>query len=141
MTKDRTMTNLTNATTPYVDHAAHERQHQERARTATSRHGRHITAVGDIFGEAAAHILTRSFEDVTEHLGEASYHLRALVGEAEDRANGLAVRLSDVSAERDSLRVQLGTALAELERRHKRSNTPPPEWVTRFRQDLDDNPF
>lgn len=131
---------MNTAQTPTEDHLARALQHERSHRDACGRLGRSITAVGDLFGRELREHLTLRHEDVAENAGEAIYHLRRKIEEIEAR-EGQAIRALVAQAEehrRVAARATavLEQALAELERRAKRSGKPAPDFVAAYRREL-----
>ena len=135
------------AMTPTPEHIVRAQEHQRRLREASSRMARSIRAVGDLFGRELADHLTLKHEDLTENAGEAIYHLEKRIEEIEEREQQTVRALTALAGEaRNRARTHADyarQAVAELERRSRRSGRPLPDFVAEFHHwcSIENGPF
>ena len=104
-------------------------EHADAGRRAVSTHALQIRAVGDLFGDATNQVLTRSFEDVTEHLSEEAWHRTKIEGHLAARVAELREKHAELVARWDEARAVAHQALDQLVANYDRARRPLPDNV------------
>ena len=104
-------------------------EHAAGVRRAISRHAAEIGGIDSLFGRPVADVLTRSFEDVTEHASEESWHRQQIERLQADRIRRLTEELADLVERRSKARDVALEALDVIVANYDRARRPLPDHV------------
>lgn len=104
-------------------------EHADGARRAIARHAAEIRGIDSLFGRPVADVLTRSFEDVTEHASEESWHRQQIERAQADRIRWLTEKHAELVERWDQARAVSLEALDVLVANYDRARRPLPDHI------------
>lgn len=104
-------------------------EHADGVRRSISRHAAEIRGIEALFGRPVADVLTRSFEDVTEHASEESWHRQQIERAQADRIRWLSEKHAELVERWDEARGVALEALDVIVANYDRARRPLPDHV------------